>query len=150
HALTVSPTIPISAEWRQDSETALKRDKKNKRATIRGKILGPQSKKASIQQQSLEQIEFSYSRWKERNDLQINREEESEFTSRRRRKIVKQPQIRRSSDTRTAAVPPIPRPWGNDDLRDSSSVAHIIVAKELSVVRLLCPHSLPPPVRTSS
>ncbi|KAJ2555908.1 hypothetical protein EV175_002159 [Coemansia sp. RSA 1933] len=146
----VSPTIMISDEWRQDSETALKRDKKSRRANIRGNILGPQSKKASIQQQFLEQIEFSYSWWKERNNLQISREEESEFTSRRRRQIVKQPQIRRSSDTRTAAVPPIPRPWGDDDPEDPSSVAHSILAKEFRVVRLLCLRSLPPLVRITS
>ncbi|KAJ2556738.1 hypothetical protein EV175_001804, partial [Coemansia sp. RSA 1933] len=105
HVLTVPPTILNLSRM----------------AARQGKILGPQAKKASTQQQFLEQIEFSYFRWKECNELQISREEESGFTSRRRRQIMKQPYIRRSSDNRTAVVPPIPRPWGDDDFRDSPS-----------------------------
>ncbi|KAJ2543377.1 hypothetical protein EV175_005984 [Coemansia sp. RSA 1933] len=111
HALRALPTLLISEEWRQDNTTVIEQDKRDRRASRIRFISGPSSKKHRIQLQFLEKIEAVYTHWKERSDLQVEREDASAIPARRRRQIMKQPRLPQlSADTRTAAVPPIARP----------------------------------------
>ncbi|KAJ2623902.1 hypothetical protein GGI26_001917 [Coemansia sp. RSA 1358] len=80
---------------------------------------------------SHENLEFQYDRWKERDKLQIQREEASAIKPAKRRQIMRRPRLEaRSRDSRTAAVPPIPRPWG-DDLLSRRQVVLSTIAQEL-------------------
>ncbi|KAJ2106785.1 hypothetical protein GGI16_001789 [Coemansia sp. S142-1] len=100
-----------------------------------------------MQHQIIERTEYIYDRWKEHNDQQIQREEQSTIKPLKRRQIMRQPQLTaRSRDSRTAAVPPIARPWG-DDLMDFEAVAIASVALELRVITCDC--RVPPPPRVA-
>ncbi|KAJ2837190.1 hypothetical protein FBU31_001192 [Coemansia sp. 'formosensis'] len=90
---------------------------------------------------------YIYDRCKERNDQQIQREERSAIKPKKRRQIMRQPQItEHSCDARTAAVPPIMKRWG-DNLPYFKAVAMATVALELRVVAYA--YHLPPPPRVA-
>ncbi|KAJ2749191.1 hypothetical protein GGI19_005782 [Coemansia pectinata] len=92
----------------------------------------------------VERLEYTYNRWKERNDNQIQREESSAIKPQKRRQIMKQQQTtERSRDGRTAAVPHIAQQWGGD-LLDFRLVALATVALELRVIAGVCLISHPP------
>ncbi|KAJ1890001.1 hypothetical protein LPJ81_006017, partial [Coemansia sp. IMI 209127] len=106
HAIPPSPTILISPEWHQDTETATARDRRAKRKL--------RAMKATLQDQWLEMLEERYPAWNERCDLQIRRKNETPVKARKRRILMKQPRVSASavsSDQRMAAVPPIPEEW---------------------------------------
>ncbi|KAJ2810626.1 hypothetical protein H4S07_002565, partial [Coemansia furcata] len=97
--------------------------------------------------QIVERTVYIYDRWKEHNDQQIQREEQSAIKPKKRRQIMRQPQTtERSRDSRTATVPPIAKRWG-DGLLDFKTVAMATVALALRVVAYAC--HLPPPPRVA-
>ncbi|KAJ2395307.1 hypothetical protein GGI23_004359 [Coemansia sp. RSA 2559] len=137
HAIQPSPTILIPPEWRQDTESALERDRRAKRKP-------PHAKKATLQDQWLELVEERYTAWKERCDYQMRRENEISVKARKRRMLMKQPRVTTgSSDQRTAAVPPIPEEWRGDEPTFHQIVQRSL-AQERTVARLLCPRTVAP------
>ncbi|KAJ2346200.1 hypothetical protein GGH92_003715 [Coemansia sp. RSA 2673] len=139
HAFTLKPSILISEEWALSVKEATGKDKQQRRCNKGKRNLGPTTYMTNMEYQLAERLEYIYSRWKERNDYQIRREERSTTKPQRRRQIMKQLQMtERSRDGRTAAVPPILGQWGGDllDFRP--------VALELRVIAGVCPIPRPP------
>ncbi|KAJ1785710.1 hypothetical protein LPJ59_006085, partial [Coemansia sp. RSA 2399] len=89
HTIPPSPTILISPEWHQDTETATARDRRAKRKL--------RAMKATLQDQWLEMLEERYPAWNERCDLQIRRKNETPVKARKRRILMKQPRVSASA-----------------------------------------------------
>ncbi|KAJ2065161.1 hypothetical protein GGH13_006047 [Coemansia sp. S155-1] len=147
HAFILTPSVLVSEAWAQDVKDATTRDNSIRKGKKGAKVPGRTTFETNMQHQIIERTEYIYDRWKERNDQQIQREEQSTIKPLKRRQIMRQPQLTaRSRDSRTAAVPPIARPWG-DDLLDFEAVAIASVALELRVITCDC--RVPPPPRVA-
>ncbi|KAI9500556.1 hypothetical protein BX070DRAFT_255234 [Coemansia spiralis] len=108
YAFRLTPSLQITDEWQLATKEALKRDKRQQQQTKDKQWRDPRKLKTAMQMQVTERIEFLYVQWKERNDMQIHREDTTAVRARRRREIMRQSRTSgRSRDNRTAVVPPI-------------------------------------------
>ncbi|KAI9500551.1 hypothetical protein BX070DRAFT_255229 [Coemansia spiralis] len=131
HTQALEPTAMVSEQWQLETKEAIERDNCIHRANPSKHLPGPKGYSQGIRLQLLENLEFQYDRWKERDKLQIQREEASAIKPAKRRQIMRRPRLEaRSRDSRTAAVPPIPRPW-RDDLLSRRQVVLSTIAQEL-------------------
>ncbi|KAI9502361.1 hypothetical protein BX070DRAFT_264033 [Coemansia spiralis] len=146
HTQALEPTAMMSEQWQLETKEAIEKDNCTRRANPSKHIPGPKEYSQGIRLQLLEKLEFQYDRWKERDKLQIQRKEASAIKPAKRRQIMRRPRLEaRSRDSRTAAVPPIPRPWG-DGLLSRRQVVLSTIAQELKAITRHCPRILPSPV----
>ncbi|KAI9501469.1 hypothetical protein BX070DRAFT_236362 [Coemansia spiralis] len=140
------PPNTLAADYGQMATCNKRGSKARQTPTVAGErkaVAGPRKLKTAMQMQVTEQIELLYLQWKERNDMQIHREDTTAVRARHRREIMRQSRTSgRSRDNRTAAVPLIA--GSRQLLPGCSDIALATVSQQHRAMAMRCSGVHPP------